>query len=210
MTTAATTTVATTAAATTTAVATTSTTVVPTTEEPPPTQAPAPSANTVCAKLQDRSSELACAPTALGPVWISAPFSQRKDQIALLPPKIDTNIYVRVGDTAIVGGDLAKVSSFGQHYWCVGVGIVNNGGQEIPYNLLEFSLLTPTGNLLAATVPLVKDTSGVLTFGRLAAGGYVTGGVCFNEPSRNAGRFALVYDPIDFNSDGRGLFYFDQ
>lgn len=176
----------------------------------PPTTLPPPKAGDICNDLQARSGDVMCVFTGFGPVWIEAPFSEDGDQAAMLPEEPTVDYSLQVQSFGVLAEQLEVVTSYGSNYWCVLVGVKNFDDSEQSYSFFDFSLLTSTGSLQSATIPLVSDPETLLSSGRLAPGGSQVGVVCFDEPLIPTGRFALVFEPLSFFDDGRALFYFDR
>ena len=142
--------------------------------------------------------------------WLNAPFAQKADRVAVLGANGDQASHLQVSDMGIVAIGLREFTSFGNTYWCVTVGLKNFSSSTDSYNLFEFKLLTPSGRIDGATYPLINDASSLLSSGELASNGSANGQVCYDAPSAQTGRFAVVYEPISFTSDSRALFYFDH
>ena len=190
-------------------VTTTTPTTSPPTTTPPTTTLPVVLLGP-CDELQERSDGFACAPTGYGPLWIEAPFSDEADQVSLLGSEDSSAGAVGVDDVTVVAVVFKEFESYDQRYWCVTVALKNFSDDERSYNMLDFQLLTPSGNLQTPTIPLVSDTSALLSYGALSVEGSVSGGLCFDQPSSTSGRFAIVYNPLSFLTDVRALFYFDH
>lgn len=186
------------------------TTTSPTTSTTPPTTTLPVVLLGSCAELQQRRDGLACAPTGYGPLWIEAPFSNDVDQVSMLGSEDSADGAVGVDEVTVVAVVFKEFESYSQRYWCVTVALKNFSDDERSYNMLDFQLLTPSGNLQTPTIPLVSDTSALLSYGALSVEGAVSGGLCFDEPRSTSGRFAVVYKPLSFLSDARALFYFDR
>ncbi len=127
-----------------------------------------------------------CALVATGPLWIEAPFAQPDDQVAALPDESAGNTAVRVNEMAIGMAHFQQVTSYGQRYWCVTVGVKNLSDDEDSHNTFEFSLLHSLRELQSATFPIFNDSSSLLGSGGLAPDGTAAGVICFDQPRKQA------------------------
>lgn len=164
-----------------------------------------------CDGPQQRRDGLVCSPSGFGPIWFDAPFARDNDAVVVLSGSVDISTTPQVGSMAVAMADFQEITSFGQEYWCALAGLINVGGDdEETYSMFEFSMLTPTGKLQNATIPLVSDLENTLRSGAVAPGGYASGAVCFDRPANDTGRFAFIYEPVSFLHDDRAAFYFDH
>ena len=100
---------------------------------------------------------------------------------------------VQVSATPLTAGD----SPIGETL-CSTVTYTNTGSAAGTFNgIFDWKLQDPAG---AALMPGLLGSSSILSAGDLAPGGKTSGDVCFDRTGDAAGRYVLLFDPMDFSS----------
>lgn len=141
------------------------------------------------------------------------PAGDAEQEEALFPNRVDrqpNDVERRVGETVEVGGYAVTVANaeFQQSvsdfedagYLIADVEIVNNSDRAQPYNVFDFRVQTPGGEVQDAGFVTVPDQ---LESGDLVQGGETSGKVVF-EIGDEKGMFFILYKPNAFD-DARGV-----
>ena len=110
---------------------------------------------------------------------------------------------VTMGGLAVTAKSLrVETDSLGSKAVCSAVTInnVSNGSQD--YNVLDFKVQTPSGDVATASTLNLAET---LNSGTLVAGGVKTGQICSDY--KGTGQYVLIYKPNPFEST-RGIWLF--
>jgi hypothetical protein len=131
---------------------------------------------------------------------------------ASYPDKQDTDVCadssgtLTLNDVAVTASPLASVKGVLGKALCTNVTIKNNGTETANYNVFDFKLQTPSGDVATAgTVGI----DGNLNSGALVAGGTKTGKVCSSGEAAQKGQYVFIYKPNLFLAD-RGIWLFDM
>jgi hypothetical protein len=171
-----------------------------------------PQAGTPCSPVDARVLTFSCEQTALGPIWVSVPFSRQDDGVGLLGswtpgvpvPKDD---LVDVGTITFGAGNLAtRLDDQKRALWCTSIVLQNHATEPLEYSPDQFRLLDPRGDL-TGTVAVDRFDPPPLAAGELSPGGSLASYVCFLQPKAPGGRMAVVFEPP--GTPDRALEYFD-
>lgn len=119
----------------------------------------------------------------------------KKGDVAVNAGESITAKGVTITSTPLEAGD----STFKQTA-CTTVTIQNSSGKEIDFNLLEFSMLLPSGTIDNSSL---FGSDNMLSAGKLIDGGSTTGDVCFEVDIAAGGQFVVIYEPLSFFSQHR-------
>jgi hypothetical protein len=145
-------------------------------------------------KLSKIGEELS-APATVDP---SRPDAQKSDKVAELGQTVELSGYTTSVDRA---GFVGQVSEFEKNgYLVADVTVGNRDSKSQPYNIFDWRLQTPDGQIIDAT--FLSDPQ-QLGSGDLVKGGKVSGKVGW-EIGAAKGDFFVIYKPDFYNSD-RGI-----
>ncbi|AVM62554.1 hypothetical protein [Actinomyces sp. oral taxon 897] len=119
----------------------------------------------------------------------------KKGDVAVNAGESITAKGVTITSTPLEAGD----STFKQTA-CTTVTIQNSSGKEIDFNLLELSMLLPSGTIDNSSL---FGSDNMLSAGKLIDGGSTTGDVCFEADIAAGGQFVVIYEPLSFFSQHR-------
>jgi hypothetical protein len=97
-----------------------------------------------------------------------------------------------------------RTANLGGNGLCSNVTIRNTSGKSQDYNVLDFKVQSPSGDV--ATGSVLNFARGALTSGTLIAGGTKTELVC-TDYAGEKGRYVFIYKPNPFQQD-RGIWLF--
>jgi hypothetical protein len=110
----------------------------------------------------------------------------------------DASGTVTISGVAVTATPLAAASDVtGSPILCSNVTIKNNSSKSQDYNVLDFKIQTPSGNVSTGSTLNLGST---LNSGTLVAGGTTAGKVCTDNKTGEKGAFVLIYKPSVFNS----------
>jgi hypothetical protein len=125
------------------------------------------------------------------------------------PDKQDTDVCaddtgtVVLDEVAVTATPFAPTKGLAGKALCTNVTIKNDSGESRPYNVFDFKIQTPSGDV-ATTGAAGLD--GTLNSGTLVAGGTKTGKVC-SDSTDEKGQYVFIYKPNPFLAD-RGIWLF--
>jgi Domain of unknown function (DUF4352) len=125
------------------------------------------------------------------------------------PDKQDTDVCadgsgtVTLNDLAVTASQFTVGKGLTGKSLCTNVTIKNIGSESADYNVFDFKMQTPSGDV-ATTGTLGID--GTLNSGTLVAGGTKTGKVC-SDNATEKGQYVFIYKPNAFIGD-RGIWLF--
>lgn len=99
---------------------------------------------------------------------------------------------------------VAKKPQYGDASLCTTVTIHNTTSKSQDYNVLDFKVQTPTGDVASTSV---LGIDGTLNSGTLIAGATKTGDICTDDKGEK-GQYVFIYKPNAFESD-RGIWLFN-
>ena len=126
------------------------------------------------------------------------PDGQEEDQNVEVGESVELSGYTTTVESAQFTEQLSELETEG--YLVADVHVFNRDDEAQPYNLLDWRLQTPNGQILD---PTFTSADGVLSAGDLIKGGNVRGKVIF-EIGAATGEFFLIYKPDPFDA-ARGL-----
>ena len=126
------------------------------------------------------------------------PDAQEEDQNVELGESVELSGYTTTVESAQFTDELSELETEG--YLVADVIVFNRDDEAQPYNLLDWRLQTPNGQILD---PTFTSAEGTLSAGELIKGGNVRGKVIF-EVGAATGDFFLIYKPDPFDA-ARGL-----
>jgi len=116
-----------------------------------------------------------------------------------------TNTVVLGGLTVTASPLTLKTADLGARALCSTVTLQNTSTKSRDYNVLDFKLQTPNGDV--ATASFLNFAGGTLGSGVLISGGTKTGLIC-SDFTGEKGRYVFIYKPDPFQPD-RGIWLFD-
>ena len=128
----------------------------------------------------------------------SNPDAQEEDQNVEIGESVELSGYTTTVESAQFTEQLSELETEG--YLIADVHVFNRDDEAQPYNLLDWRLQTPNGQILD---PTFTSADGALSAGELIKGGNVRGKVIF-EIGAATGEFFLIYKPDPFDA-ARGL-----
>lgn len=128
----------------------------------------------------------------------SDPGAQEEDQHVELGESVELSGYTTTVRSAQFAETLSELETEG--YLVADVIVFNRDDEPQPFNVLDWRLQTPNGQLLD---PTFTSSEGALAAGELIKGGNVRGQVVF-EIGAATGDFFLIYKPDPFDA-ARGL-----
>ena len=126
------------------------------------------------------------------------PHAQEEDQNVEIGESVELSGYTTTVESAQFTEQLSELETEG--YLVADVHVFNRDDEAQAYNLLDWRLQTPNGQILD---PTFTSTEGALSAGELIKGGNVRGKVIF-EIGAATGEFFLIYKPDPFDA-ARGL-----
>jgi hypothetical protein len=137
------------------------------------------------------------APDEPATLFPGRPDAQREDREANIGDAVELSGYTV---TVTSAGFVQRVSDFEEDgYIKVSVSYLNRDDQAQPYNLFDWRLQTPAGQVIDPTF----TTAPTLGSGDLVEGGTVSGDVYF-EPGAETGDFYIIWKPDLFDA-ARGI-----
>jgi hypothetical protein len=142
------------------------------------------------------STDPSGAPVAAAPPAPTFPGSESGDVVGL------AGAALKLSDVTVTSAPIAagKVTpGFDTPTLCTAVTLANGSKQTVMFSAMDFKLQTPSGAILNTGF---LGSAKQLSTGEIAAGGTVTGDVCFDNKSKEAGQFIVLYEPVfSFFSD---------
>ena len=126
------------------------------------------------------------------------PDAQEEDQNVAVGDSVELSGYTATVEAAGFVEQLSELETEG--YLVVEVNVFNRDEEAQPFNLLDWRLQTPNGQILD---PTFSSAEGTLSAGDLIEGGEVSGKVIF-EIGAATGDFFVIYKPDPFDA-ARGL-----
>lgn len=128
----------------------------------------------------------------------AAPGAQREDKEAALGQSVELSGYTATVGKAVFQQSLSQFETRG--YVVADVAVANRDNRAQPYNVFDWKLQTPNGQVIDPTFsPSVQQ----LGSGDLVQGGNVAGKVAF-EVGAAKGQYVVIYKPDPFDA-ARGL-----
>jgi len=129
-------------------------------------------------------------------LYAGRPDAQDEDHEASVGDCVRFQGYTAYVQSATTEAELGELG--GDPITVVNVKVENRDDQAKPYNLFDWSLQTPSGQVIDPTIYL---GDGGLQSGDLVPGGSATGKIAFDAP---AGQYYVIYKPDAFDS-ARGI-----
>lgn len=124
------------------------------------------------------------------------PQAEEQSEAGQFPGQQPNDVVVEAGESVTFAGATVTAEALeeqsddiGGEYLCTVVSYVNDSDEQVSYNLLDWQLQNPEGNIKDSTFTAREDE---LSSGELAPGGKTSGEVCFEGSEDEAGQYVVL------------------